>query len=256
MSETRYLTFPVEFLEKAFTDIQRVCDNIFDYSIYVYSLKLEKESDSELEAMEKAAKYYDISLGNVQAAYNNGYELYHEYGAKVAKASINKDIIFDFYRNKKSELDIAVFCAFCATKSILGVKSYCKTNKVLIHARMFGFNNSQGMKDGKNKIQEKYLKRYNFDKVMKELQFNWGLNAISNHCRGFYISFDMGLEELAVISEKAKRKSRENLLRQEKEEAIKKAFLLVNQEEQTSTQTSQSQSKEIPDIEFDLPLFR
>lgn len=232
MSDIRYLTFPIEFLDKAFTDIQKVCDNIFDYAIYTHSLKLEKDCDSELEAMEKAAKFYDIALGDTQRAFNNGYELYHEFGAKVAKANINKDIIFDYYRNKKTEFEIAAFCAYCATKSILGVKSYCKTNKVLIHARMFGFNNAAPLKEHKNKLQEKYFKRYNFDKIMKDLQFNWDMRMISNHCRGFYISYELGLQDLAIISEKAKKKTRDALLRQEKEDAIKKAFLLVNKEEE------------------------
>jgi hypothetical protein len=231
MGETGCLTFPIEFLEEAFTDIQKVCDNIFDYAIYTYSLKLEKVSDSELEAMKKAAEYYDIVLGDAQRAFNNGYALYSEYGSKIAKASIDKDIVFDFYRSKKTEFEIAVFCAFCATKSILGAKTYCKTNKVLIHARMFGLNNAAPLKEGKNKIQEKYFKRYNFDRLMKELQFNWDLRLISNHCRGFYISYELGIQDLAIISEKAKKKTRDTLLRQEKEEAIKKALLIVNQED-------------------------
>ena len=227
---SKYLTFPIEFLDKAFDNIQEVCDNIFDYAIYIHSLKLlDKETDSELEAMEKAAVFYDITLGDIQRAFNNGYELYHEYGPKVAKAGIDKSIVFDFYVNKKTEFEIAVFCAYCATKSILGVKSSCKTNKALIHARMFGFNKAAALRGNKTKIQEKYFKRYHFDKIIKELQFNWGLKMISNHCRGYYVSYELGLEELAVISEKAKKKTREALLRQEKEEAVKKAYLLVNQ---------------------------
>ena len=230
MDEIKYLTFPIEFLDKAFSDIQKVCDNIFDYAIYIHSLKFEKESNSELEAMEKAAGFYDITLGDIQRAFNNGYELYHEYGAKVAKAAVDKNIIFDFYMNKKTEFDIAVFCAYCATKSILGVKPYCKTNKMLIHARMFGFNNAAALKENKTKIQEKYFKRYYFERIIKELQFNRDMRMISNHCRGYYISYELGLQELAVISERAKKKTRDALLRQEKDEAIKKAFILVNQD--------------------------
>ena len=230
MSDKKFLTFPIEFLEGAFVDIIKICNNIFDYSIYVHSLKYEKECDSEIEAIEKAAKFYDIELGNVRTTYNNGYSLYEEFGTKVAKSNIDKDIIFDYYRNKKTEFEIAAFCAYCATKSILGTKTFCKTNKFLIHARMFGHNSVSTMRNNqsKTKFQEKYFKRYNFDKLIKELQHNWGMNMISNRCRGFYISYEIGLDELAVISEKAKQKTRDLMLQKAKEEAIKKAREIVN----------------------------
>lgn len=212
--------------------MQKVCDNILDYAIYVQSLKYEKSINSEFEALEKAAEYYEIELGNPRYSLSNGYSLYEEYGTKVAKASISKNIIFDFYRTKQPEFKVAAFCAYCATKSILGSKTYCKTNKFLIHARMFGHNSVSTMKNNQNKtaLEEKYFKRYNFDKIIKELQYNWGMNMISNRCRGFYISYEIGLEELALISEKAKLKSKENMLRQAKEEAIKKAMELVTKE--------------------------
>ena len=50
MSGVKFLTFPIEFLSEAFSDIQKVCDNILDYSIYVQSLKYEKNIDSEFHA--------------------------------------------------------------------------------------------------------------------------------------------------------------------------------------------------------------
>ncbi|MDR2474429.1 MAG: hypothetical protein LBD45_01090 [Bacteroidales bacterium] len=225
---SKYLTFPIEFLADAFTDIRKVCDCIFDYAIYVQSLKYEAESESEIEAVEKAARFFEIELGNVKAAFNNGYNLFEEYGARVAKASIRKEIIFDYYRSRKNEAEIAAFCAFCATKSIIGVKSYCKTNKFLIHARMFG-HNTVSKTTFKSLLEEKYFKRYNFDKLIKELQYNWGMNMISNRCRGFYISYDIGLEELAIISEKAKQKSRDLQLKLAKDDAIKKAIAAVQE---------------------------
>ena len=233
MSGVKFLTFPIEFLEDAFSDIQKVCDNILDYAIYVQSLKYEKNAESEFQALEKAAEFYEIELGNPRYSLSNGYSLYEEYGTKVAKASISKDIIFDFYRIKQPELKIAAFCAFCATKSILGAKTYCKTNKFLIHARMFGYNSVSNIKEKTSwsVLENKYFKRYNFDKIIKELQYNWGMNMISNRCRGFYISYEIGLEELALISEKAKQKSKEQMLRLAKEEAIKKAMELVSKEE-------------------------
>ncbi|MCD7971820.1 MAG: hypothetical protein LUG18_04015 [Candidatus Azobacteroides sp.] len=232
MSDSKFLTFPIEFMEGAFSDIQKICNNIFDYAIYVHSLKYEKECDSDMEAMQKAAEFYEIELGNVRYSLNNGYTLYEEFGTKIAKASISKDIVFDYYKNKKTEFEIASFCGFCATKSILGSKTYCKTNKFLIHARMFGYNNYAALKslDKKSPFQEKYFKRYNFDKLIKELQYNWGMNMISNRCRGFYISYEIGLEELAIISEKAKQKNKDKLLRMAKEEAIKKAMEIVRKE--------------------------
>lgn len=111
---------------------------------------------------------------------------------------------------------------------------------------MFGHNKVATMKNNlnKTKLQEKYFKRYNFDKLIKELQHNWDMYMISNRCRGFYISYEIGLEELAIISEKAKQKTKDLMLQKAKEEAIKKAMEIVKKEnDEKQAPTIQSEAE-------------
>jgi len=72
-------------------------------------------------------------------------------------------------------------------------------------------------------LEEKYATRYHIDRVLYELQMNWGLKLYSDHSRGFYLSFTKELKDLAVVNELAKRKHNElaDIKRNAKEEALK-----------------------------------
>jgi len=216
----RYLTFPVCLLKDAFDKIKDTCDNIFDYAIYKYSLTLD---GTERERMEAALDYYKITPGNLEIMTRNGKNLVNSIPDRSPLTSINKDRIFDFYKNQKSEFNVACFCAFAAIKSILGKKGFCKTNKNFIITRMFGYNSMKDVPKKKPGLLIKYSKRYYVDKVLTELQMDWHLNLFSDHCRGFYLSFDYSLEALARINIEAKKATKLNELRSKKKEALRKA---------------------------------
>lgn len=220
-NDYRYFTFPVSLLNGAFENVNTVCDNIFDYVIYKHSLKL--ELGTEKECMQSALKYYSIIPGSLEKMIKNGKLLNNSIPERTPLTSISKDMIFDYYKNYKTEFDIACFLVFAAIKSILGKKDYCKTNKELIIARMFGYNSIKEVPENKPTLLIKYTKRYQIDKVLNELQFNWFLKLFSDHCRGFYLSFDLSLEQLAKINVDAKKTTKENNLKNDKKEALRKA---------------------------------
>ncbi|MBK6936360.1 MAG: hypothetical protein IPH18_05365 [Chitinophagaceae bacterium] len=69
--------------------------------------------------------------------------LYKSLPPKSPKTSINTEMIFDCYKNEKSEFEIVAFLAFAAIRSILQKQSYSKiTNEYLI-GRMSG-NSGKG----------------------------------------------------------------------------------------------------------------
>lgn len=233
-NDYRYFTFPICLLNDAFDNIKMVCDNIMDYAIYKHSLKM--ELGTEKDRMQAALKYYAIKPGDLKRMTDNGKMLNNSIPERNPLTSINTNMIFDFYKNYKTEFDISCFLAFAAIKSILGKKDYCKTNKELIIARIFGYNSINDLqysnikpdrynkdKTKKYELFLKYSKRYQIDKILNQLQTDWNLRLFSSHCRGFYLSFGLSLEQLAKINIEAKKSTKLNELRNAKKEALKAA---------------------------------
>lgn len=142
---------------------------------------------------------------------------------------INIDKLFEFRNNDKSETDIVEFVAYIALRSIIGQKQYCKTNKLLMFARMFGFasikdQNINLLNKTQKRIFHRYQERYQFEKLMESLQVNWHLKYYSHYNRGFYISTDLNLEELVLIAEKQKRSNKNRKLKDKKKMAREKAL--------------------------------
>lgn len=134
-----YINFPISLLKDAFKNIKNTVDLIFDYAVYKHSQTL--EYGDELSRMKAAADFFNINFGNINNSIKSAKDLQTShlcYDLKTPNASININILWDFYKNKKTEFDIACFCAFCAIKSILGSKDYVKSNKGMVIARMFG----------------------------------------------------------------------------------------------------------------------
>jgi|GEM_PF-865988 len=133
-----YVNFPISLLRDAFKNITGTVDTIFGYAVYKHSKTL--EYGDELARMKAAADFFNISFGNINREIKSAKDLQTNplYDLKTPNASINISILWDFYKNKKTEFEIACLCAFCAIRSVLGSKEYVKSNKGMIIARMFG----------------------------------------------------------------------------------------------------------------------
>ncbi|MFZ4401983.1 MAG: hypothetical protein ACOYO1_18280 [Bacteroidales bacterium] len=224
--DIKYFTFPICLLNGAFDDIHTVTDNIIDYSIYKHSLKL--DLGTEKNKMQAALDFYELIPGNIKKMTDNGKMLNNSKSERTALTSINRDMVFDFYKNYKSEFDIACFCTFAAIKSILGKKEFCKTNKEFIISRAFSYNSISDVPEIKPILFKKYSKRYHIDLVLIELQTNWGLSLFSDHSRGFYLSFKLDIIELAKINIQSKKSTKFNELRNKKKEALITARQIIN----------------------------
>ena len=123
---------------------------------------------------------------------------------KYPFVGIEIHILFDYYKNEKDDFDIICLSAFLGIKSIIGNKQYSKTNKGLIHARMFGYSSVKELPEQLTPNQLKYQIRWHMDKVLVRLQMNWHLTLVSDHQRGMYISFNRSLEQLTIAIESIK----------------------------------------------------
>jgi hypothetical protein len=235
MKTKNYFKFPVAVLRGAFVDVRTVCDNGMDYAIYV--------KYSDCEDIKEVESFFDITISDFKSSLKNGETLFTKYGTNCPMVSVSKDILFDFYGNHatKTEFEIAIFLAYCGLKSILGTKTYTKTNNGLLLARMAGYGTKQEFDSacGTGKEPQPYFYKYFFDDnqiryqltqkiIEKELVLDWHLKYYSRGVRGFYFSFTMKYERLVLEVEKRKKSNRLKLHNQQKNEAIRAAKKQLN----------------------------
>ena len=305
-NKAEYLNFPISFFTDDFFKIKDTLDNIMDYATGKYAQNL--EHGTEEGKVKAAAKFFNISFGDINKVESEYKRILRNYNLESPNVSLRLSIMWDYYKNDKSEFQIACFRAFCAIKSILGGNETVVTNKDMIIARMFGkskpekkqkdmfgnilnkesefttsisearlYINKSGYEINsdaiitdaikssdlhaekncgwkirkndlskwakKNKLpmkfisiedttnemlEKKYIKRYHIDKILTDLQLNWGLNLHSAQgMRGFRLSFKKDIEEIAIINEKNKKKTKIELLKERKKKASENAKRIV-----------------------------
>lgn len=229
--EGSYFTFPLELLRRAFilkvkgnklSGIEWLCEDAINYTIYVRCKDYDKTPD-------EVFKYFRIT-GNPNAAFERGKQLYDSFTRPVL-ISVHKSIIFDFFKNPKTDFEIAVFCAFCGLRSIIGGKSYVKTNNGLLMARMFGYATAGEFE--KLEIKPTYYNlhfltkqkvRYQLTEriIRNELSLYWGLKYYSSQSKGFFISFTLDFEDLVTCVEKKRKSTILKLQQQEQKKIIER----------------------------------
>jgi len=200
-------------LKGLYENSEKFFNDVFDVGIYLYSKTLKGDED---KCYKDALEFLGITQGYLSGAIKNAKSILSNMPEKYPIAGIDKNMLFNYYRNAKTEFELICLGAFLANKSIIGKKLYDKTNKEMIHARMFGYTSSKDLPESLTPLQKKYLTRWHMDKVITELQLNWNLKVYWNHDRGIYISFDLPLQKLAEVVDKNKRKAKIHELKDEK----------------------------------------
>lgn len=221
----KYLNFPVGMLKNLYNNSESFFSDAFDVGIFLYSKTL---SGGELARYKEALSYLGITQVNPKKGIETAKEILLSFPSNPPMTGIEKEMLFDYYKNHKEDYSLVCLGAFLGIKSIIGTKPYCKTNKRHIHARMFGYPSVSDIKFNLTPLEKKYQTRWHMDKVLLELQENWHLKCYSNHQRGMYISLDLNLKELAIISEKNKYKTKRQQLKAQKEKAKTAALRHIN----------------------------
>jgi len=216
----KFLNIPVPMMKDLYADRKKFFENVFDVGIYLYSKTL---TGLEEKRYRDASDFFGIKQKYIRDCIANAKEILFGMPEKYPLTGIEIDMLWDYYKNEKNDFDIVCIGAFLGIKSILGKKPYDKTNKALIHARMFGYTSAKVFPTQLNPLQEKYKIRWHMDKVLLELQTNWHLKILWNHNRGFYISFDLTFDEMALIIEKAKQLTKIQQIKELKIKAIESA---------------------------------
>jgi hypothetical protein len=203
-------------------DIKIAVKNAMDYCLYDYC---NQNHGNQSVLITEAEAHFGMTYGNKKNCFNNGKILFDSIPYGSPKTSISTKMIFDFYKNEKTESEISTFLAFAAIKSILQKQAYTKiTNEYLI-SRMSGNSKTS---DPIPESMFKYNNRYQLDKIKKELELNWGLKLYAFHTRGFYVSFSVELLGLITYAEGRKKKTKEKELQRKKNEARELALKQIN----------------------------
>lgn len=224
--EIKYLNFPIYFLNGFFRSHIALTDILY-YALYRHSLKL--YLGDEIENFQSTARFFGVNLCDVESAFNTGHDLYHTCTENWPMTGISCGVLFDFYKNykKKSDFEKACLLGYLAFKSIVGNKTYCKLDNKFWLSRMDGRAYSYPIEELSPEIQ-KFSTEYQTRKIKCALVESWGLVTYSYHNRGFYISFTLDLNALAMIAEGKKLKSKVERQKAAVEEARRKAKMFLN----------------------------
>lgn len=217
--EYRYFIFPVSILSGAFQNINEVCQNAVKYSFYEHANKL--TGTMEQRTVE-ASEYFHVN--GSQTVYEEGKILFESIPTMTPKVSLKAELVKEYYENPKDEFDIVLFMAFSALRSILGKRAYCKTNNKMMLARMAGMSNTEEILNLPETLR-KYANRYQLEKIKQELMNKWKLNIYGRYTRGFYVSFNLTLDQLVYEAEKRRKSYTDKSKKLEVKLSIEKAFV-------------------------------
>lgn len=213
----KYFNFPIQLMRIA-PNVKQLCDDVMDYCIYVHSLNLDGDN-----AMRDAAKYFNVTLGNIARSERDGRSLYNSIKQPAPMTGISHDLLFDFYKELKTDHETAVLMAFLAIKSILGKKSYCRITNEHLLSRMAGCGSSKELTALPDYL-ERYTSRRNMNGLKMDLQRYYGLKIYARYTRGFFVSFTLSMEELIKEVETKRKKYQEYHMKGEVSAAVTKVL--------------------------------
>lgn len=198
-----------EFLKDVlYFHIQNHADKLEDLNEY---------EETEAQRFKRSADFWGVEMqGCVESRCQRGESLLCEFEDAKVYVGISTDIFWSFYNSDKSQFEWECLVAFLALKSILGKKTYCKSNNGLLYARMSG---SESVNNDSIT-----LTRFHRDKIICELENNWGLKYYSRYTKGFYFGFDIGINDLVFEAEKRRKSTKEKLRNDEKKKALVEAL--------------------------------
>lgn len=224
MGKHKFLNFPVTFLQGFMDNKHGVLEDILHYCLYVKSADFEDEEEDERERFLLAAKYYNVIIGNPTKAFKNGKQYkYINIDSDLPHCGLNMSIFWDYYNKEKTDYQKASLLAFLALKSIIGAKPYCKVTNDFLLSRMDGKTMRLPIEELSDRIRY-FSTEYRLTKIKKCLEVDWYLKYYSFRTRGFYVSFEMPIEELIYQVEKRKERYRRNKLVEEIKAAKVKAL--------------------------------
>lgn len=214
-------------------DFSRFNGNEFNPEVEVEQLLVIWQTNTKFK--NRAIEFYKTILafrftriiGNYQNVIDIGEQIKNTINPGEPMPMINKELLFQYRDNDKTEFELIQLACYIGIRSILGKKSYCKTNKPMILCRAFGYSSNKTLPEEMPPLFIKYSNRYHIDRVLKSIELNnWNLHFYSNQMRGLYVGIKnkISLETLVLTAETNKQKNKVEKLKQDKNNAKQKAL--------------------------------
>ena len=208
-NETAYYNFPVSILEGFIRQPWKTFENMLSWAAYEYMKKV-RDKYGDAMPVQNLVRTAEDFLGfkcnlDEYEYYQRSGEVYLE--NKGARTGISRRLFWKINESGKiSEPDKVALLAYLAAKSILGRKTYCKTNDLFLFARMKGrdkaFCDEKELKKECGGALSGYFTRRKRDTIRRRLAEDFGMAVYSYHQRGYYISTKMELKQLILAVEK------------------------------------------------------
>jgi hypothetical protein len=202
IAKAEYLNIPIQLLAGFLDDTRTTIRNIYYYSLYAHFFKQEKGSDKEKYRL--TCEWLNFQEVDREENLQRGRILFDRF-TNSPMTGIDRNLYSEFNKLDKTDFDKACFLAFHALKSIVGSKTFQKTDNKFLWARMDGKAKSI---QNESELSEKvrfFAQEYQTLKIKRELQENWGLIYYAQQTRGFYVSFKLDLKSLILEAVRRKR---------------------------------------------------
>lgn len=172
---------------------------------------------NEIEEFHRLRQVKDVlgitfDISSVAKTYKEYYAVYNGFHNQPL-VSISQKMMFDFYKNTKTDYEKALFAMYAGIRSIIGNKDFAETTGGMIKCRMFGAKNQAELElilsDRKVKSAYKqYTTDYHYKKMLKELVVRGFLQSEIGYNKRTYVSCKLDMKDLEdAIVEHIKQKS-------------------------------------------------
>lgn len=205
MSGQKYINFPIQLIHGFLGNKESVMNGWLCFHLFSKATKLSSFRKDEDEAFEKAASNDGINIVYVKVARQEGAKLFYKYPpGKNPITGLPKKMYFEYLNEVKTEKEYLTLLAYLALKSIVGNKPYIKMGNDFFLSRMDGY--MKKVTPGRlSKEVKKWSSNYKLQRLKSELIQSWGLVHYGIKTKGFYISFELNLFQLAEIAEQKRR---------------------------------------------------
>lgn len=213
--ESVYYNFPVSLLGELLDYTSEPFQKILAWATYDYIKNHEKEGEHGYNTFQGETGWKSIKpavealqyshKGNMVQWYKYCGEIYKNH--KGARTGLSHSQYWELRDNfsKMFDEEKVVWIAFLAAKSILGNKVHCKTNDLLLFARMNGlsgaYSSDTEVKSKSHPLIARFFTRRKRETLRRILADKFHMAIYSNHDRGYYISSKLSLNKLAVLVE-------------------------------------------------------
>lgn len=167
--------------------------------------KEHQELKDEIEEFHRLRQVKDVlgitfDIDSVAKTFKEYHAVYNGFHNQPL-VSISQEMMFDFYKNTKTNYEKALFAMYAGIRSIIGNKDFAETTGSMIRCRMFGAKNQTDLelilRDKKVKFAyNQYTTDYHYKKMLKELVVRGFLLSEIGYNKRTYVSCKLDMKEL------------------------------------------------------------